>query len=94
LDQPNGAKYFNQIDPKSRYFHIRIADEDVEKIAMRTRYGSYEFLLMPFGLCNASLTFTTFMNSIFHEKLDEFVIIYINDILVCYKTIEEHVEHL
>jgi hypothetical protein len=69
-------------------------DEDVEKTSMRSRYGSYEFPVMPFGLCNVSLTFTTFMNSILHGKLDEFIIIYINDILVYSKMIKEHVEHL
>jgi hypothetical protein len=69
-------------------------NEDVEKMVMRTRYGSYEFLVMPFGLFNIPLMFTTFMNSIFHEKLDEFVIIYIDDILVYSKIIKEHVEHL
>jgi hypothetical protein len=69
-------------------------DEDVEKTVMKTGYGSYEFLVMPFGLCNAPSMFTTFMNSIFHEKLDGFMIIYIDDILVYSKTTKEHVEHL
>jgi hypothetical protein len=58
----------------------------VEKMAMITMYGSYKFLVMPFGLCNVPSTFTTLMNSIFHEKLDEFMIIYIDDILVYSKT--------
>ena len=49
---------------------------------------------MPFGLCNAPVTFTTFMNNIFYEYLDDFVIIYIDDILVCSKTAKEHAEHL
>jgi hypothetical protein len=53
-----------------------------------------KFLLMPFKLCNVSSTFTTLMNSIFHENLDEFMIICINDILVYSKTMKEHVEHL
>jgi len=52
-------------------------DEDVEKTAMRTKYAPYEFSVMPFRLCNVLLTFMTFMNFIFHEKLNEFVIIYI-----------------
>ncbi len=50
----------------------------------------YEFMVMPFGLCNAPLTFTTLMNSIFHEKLDKFMIIYINDIFVYSKIVEKH----
>jgi hypothetical protein len=60
---------------------------------MKTRYSSYKLLVMQFGLCNAPSTFTTLTNSIFHEKLDDFVIIYIDDILVYSKIIKEHVEH-
>jgi hypothetical protein len=76
------------------FYQIHIVNEDVEKMVMRTRYGSYEFLVMPFGLYNILLMFTTLMNSIFHEKLGKFVVIYIDDILVYSKIIEEHVEHL
>jgi hypothetical protein len=82
LDQLNGANYFIRIDCKSRYYQICIGDEDVENMAMKTMYGLYEFLVMPFELCNLSSMFMTFMNSIFHERLDEFMIIYIDDILV------------
>jgi len=66
----------------------------VENMTMRTRYGSYDFLVMLFGLCKAPSTFTTLMNSIFHKKLDEFVIIYIDDILMYSKFAEEHATHL
>jgi hypothetical protein len=69
-------------------------DENVENTMMRTNYGSYEFLVMLFKLCNTSSMFTTLRNSIFHEKLNEFVIIYIDDILVYSKTTKKHVEHL
>jgi hypothetical protein len=61
---------------------------------MITRYGSYEFLMMSFGLCNAPSTFTTFMNSVFHDKLNEFLIICIDDIFIYSKSAKEHVEHL
>jgi hypothetical protein len=94
LDQLNGAKYFSQIDLKSKYYQIHITDENVEKMVMRTRYGSYEFLVMPFELCNILSMFTTLMNSNFHEKLDEFMIIYIDDILMYSKIVKEHAEHL
>ncbi len=94
LDRFNGAKYFNEIKFKSRSYQFCIMDEDVEKIAMKTRYGSYEFMVMPFGLYNTSSTFTTLMNFIFHEKLDKFMIIYIDDILMYSMTIEKHAEHL
>ncbi len=63
-------------------------------MTMKTMYGSYEFFMMPFKLCNVLSTFTTLMDSIFHEKLDEFVIIYIDDILVYSKTMKKHAKHL
>jgi hypothetical protein len=69
-------------------------DEDIEKMAMRTKYGSYKFLVMPFGLCNAPSKFMTLINFISHETLDEFMIIYIDDILVYSKIAEEHAKHL
>ena len=94
FDQLARAKYFSRIDLRSGYHQIRIAQGDEEKTACRTRYGSFEFLVMPFGLCNAPATFTTLMNNIFYEYLDDFVIIYINDILVYLKTAKEHAEHL
>jgi hypothetical protein len=87
----NGVSHFSQIVLKSSYYQIRVEEADVEKTAMRTRYGSYEFLVMMCGLCNAPSTFTTLMNLIFHEKLDKFIIIYRNDILVYSKSTEEHV---
>jgi translation initiation factor IF-1 len=57
LDLFNGAKYFNQVDLKLRYYYIRIMNEDVEKMVTRTKYDSYKFLVMPFGLCNVLFTF-------------------------------------
>ena len=88
------AKYFSRIDLRSWCHQIRIEQGDEEKTACWTRYGSFEFLVMPFGLCNAPAKFTTLMNNIFHEYLDDFVIIYIDDILVYSKTAEERAEHL
>jgi hypothetical protein len=79
---------------KSRYYQIWIIEEDVGKTTMWTKYGLYEFLVMFFRLCNALATFKTLMNLIFHEKLDEFVIIYIDDIFIYSKTAKEHARHL
>ncbi len=93
VDQFNGHQYYNQIDFKSGYYQICIMDEDVEKTGMKTMYGSYGFLMMPFGLCNTLSMFITFMTSIFHEKLDEFVIISISDILMYSKFLEEHTNY-
>ncbi len=69
-------------------------ERDEEKTASYTRYNSYKFLVMPFGFTNAPATFYTLMNNIFWEWLDDFVIIYIDNILVYINYMEEHVEHL
>jgi hypothetical protein len=73
---------FNRIDLCSGYYQIRIAEGDEEKTNCRTRYGSYEFLVMPFRLTNALATFCTLMNDIFWEWLDDFMVVYINDISI------------
>ncbi len=75
------------------YYQIRITEGDEEKTICRIRYGSYEFLVMPFGFTNALTTFCTLMNDIFQEWFDDFVVIYIDGILVYNNSMEEHVEH-
>jgi hypothetical protein len=94
FDHLSGAKVFNRIDLCSRYYQIRIAEGDEEKTAYHTRYGSYEFLVMPFGFTNALVTFCTLMNAIFREWLDDFVVVYIDDILIYSDSLEEHAKHL
>jgi hypothetical protein len=88
------AKYFSHIDLKSRYYQIRIAKGDIEKTTCCIKYEPYEFLMMPFGLCNAPSIFTILMNTIFWEKMDDFVIIYIDDIFVYLKTEGDHARQL
>lgn len=73
------------------YYHVRIVKGDEVNKACVTRYGSYELLVMPFGLTNAPATFCTLMNKIFHPYLDRFLVVYLDDIVVYSKVLEEHV---
>lgn len=94
LDRLQGAKYFTSLDLKSGYHQIRVAPEDISKTAFRTRYGHFEFTVLPFGLCNAPGTFQSLMSEIFREYTDEFVLVYLDDIMIYSKSLPEHLDHL
>jgi Reverse transcriptase (RNA-dependent DNA polymerase) len=94
FDRLQGAKIFSKIDLLSGYHQIRIKPEDTYKTAFQTRYGLYEFAVLPFGLTSAPATFMRLMNDIFHDLLNNYIIVFINDILIYSKTIESHYQHV
>jgi hypothetical protein len=94
LDRLQGAKYFSCLDLRSGYHQVLVHPDDIEKTAFRSRYGHFEFKVLPFGLCNAPATFQTLMNDVFRREADDFVLIYLDDIMIFSNTAEEHLAHI
>jgi hypothetical protein len=94
FDQMKGASVFAKIDLRSGYHQLKIRESDIPKTAFCTRYGLYKYTVMSFELTNALAYFMYLMNKVFMEYLDRFVVVFIDDILVFSRTMEEHEEHL
>jgi hypothetical protein len=94
FDQLKDARIFSNIDLRSGYHQVRIKEEDISKTAFKTRYGHYEFIVVPFGFSNAPSAFMCLMNGVFREYLDKFIIVFLDDIVIYSKLEEEHEHHL
>jgi hypothetical protein len=82
FDQFNDENMFSKIDLMSGYHQVRIREENINKTSFRTRYGHYEFIVVPFGLSNAPVAFMCLMNGTFREYLDKFFIVFLDGILI------------
>lgn len=94
FDQFWGIKVLFKIDLRFNYYQLKVKEADVPKTTFRTWYGHYKFLVMPFGPTNAPTTFMDIMNQVFQSYLNQFVVIFIDEILIYSKFREDHDEHL
>ena len=93
-DKLSGATLFTALDLASGYHQLRITPEDIPKSAFTTPLGHFEWLVLPFGLCNAPATFQSAMNRMLAPFLNSFVTVYLDDILIFSKNAEDHARHL
>ena len=94
LNRLQGCKYFTKLDIIAAFNRIRIAAGDEWKTSFSTRYGQFEYLVMPFGLCNAPGTFQTYINQSLKDYLDLWATAYLDDVLIFSKTLDEHKIHV
>ena len=94
LERLGEARVFSKLDLASGHHQIAIKEEPIQKVAFRTQQGHWEFIMMPFGLCNASASFQRLMNKVLTGTIGDFILVYLEDTLVLSRTIKEHWEHL
>jgi RNase H-like domain found in reverse transcriptase/Reverse transcriptase (RNA-dependent DNA polymerase)/gag-polyprotein putative aspartyl protease len=94
LDALANCAFFSTLDLTSGFWQVTMDTADREKTAFCTRFGTYEFTVMPFGLMNAPATFQRLMNNVLYEVLWKFALVYMDDIIIFSKTSNEHENHL
>ena len=93
FDQLRGAQIYSKIDLLTGYHQLRVKEADIPKTAFRTWYGHFEFTVMPFRLTNGPITFMDLVHRVFQPYLDQFVVVFVDDILMYSKSEEEHEDH-
>ena len=94
FDQLRGAQVYFKIDLRTSYHQLRVRETYIHKSAFRTRYGHFEFTMMLFGLTNAPMAFMDLLHSVFQPYLDQFVVVFVDDILIYSQSEWEHEYHL
>ena len=94
FDPLRGARVYSKIDLRTGYHQMRVRDTNIPKTAFRTRYGHFEFRVMPFKLMNTPAAFMDLMHRIFQPYLDQFVVVFVDDILIYSQSEWEHEYHL
>ena len=94
FDQLRRARVYSKIDLRTGYYQLRVRKTDIPKTTFRKRYGHFEFTVMPFGLTNAPAAFMDLMNRVFQPYLDQFVVVFVDDILIYSQSEWEHEYHL
>ena len=94
FDQLKGARVYSKIDLRTSYHQLRVRETGIPKTMFRTRYGHFEFTVMPFGLKNEPVAFMDLMHRVLQPYLDQFVLVFVDDILIYSQSEDEHEDHL
>ena len=94
FDQLRGARVYSKIDLRTSYHQLRVRETYIPKTTFKTRNGHFEFIVMPFGLTNVPVAFMDFMHRVFQPYLDQFIVVFVGDILIYSQFEREHEDHL